>query len=637
MPKTNRPIVKPKKSPKPQYAPPDRPVIKPKRKKMKPVYKPKPKPKPPSTPPKSVQKPVRKLRRGTFFCIKCNRKTAHEVIQGFLRCKACQTIYGTLKSVLQAEEEMEKEFLDFAKTGFIKPTLSIVVSVRNRGGVRVGNFLRSLDRQTDKNFELIIVDYGSGDIHQKEFNRLKKAFNFKYIYVNEKGWKGWNRPRALNIGIENASKNFVMTTDIDMIFRGDFVEKLKKKVSSNLFIWGRPKDGWAHFPVKSEKHYEKLYQRLQLMAGLCRGTINCTSRKWFLKVHGYDENMAPYGPSDKDMWYRAQNSGLTMYEFVDSTAIHQSHGESFWCKKYKGSLDKKKKSYVGLIGNRIVKGRKLESKYAFTISLLVSRSGESLKRCLNSLKNKGANEIRAYVDPLRITGRTRKQVIKQLKNAGCKVFLQALTSDSDKKLVEKQKKKAFHILQKSGKYSQKQLKEFKRRLSKRIHASNHPDVIRNIHRCILEGENKWVCRIDDDDELIVDVAEIIEKYGDDDSIGIIYGDGRWGFTDKRRSFTTWKSKRIDNVFQVRNCNSGSALIFNRNAFQSIHHMIHHETWWDFRMIYWLLRGGYRAVYLPRIFSRIHRNRQVDPRRMVHYGKWEEILKSLNKTPLVKRK
>jgi hypothetical protein len=81
-------------------------------------------------------------------------------------------------------------------------TISIVIGFKDREISRVKNSLDSLSLQnSDINFEVIFVDYGSEEECSNQLLLLMHNFSFvKYVKVNSRGWF-WNRSHALNIGV----------------------------------------------------------------------------------------------------------------------------------------------------------------------------------------------------------------------------------------------------------------------------------------------------------------------------------------------------------------------------------------------------------------------------------------------------
>ena len=107
------------------------------------------------------------------------------------------------------------------------PFITIVYVFRDRDLDRVKRSLDSLSRQTDMDFDVIFVDFGSREDLAVETSNLLSRYEFaKYVY-NDTRYKPWNRSHALNTGIRLSSAPYIFTADVDMIFREDFIAKCK--------------------------------------------------------------------------------------------------------------------------------------------------------------------------------------------------------------------------------------------------------------------------------------------------------------------------------------------------------------------------------------------------------------------------
>lgn len=112
---------------------------------------------------------------------------------------------------------------------------SIIVSFRNREIERVKMFLLSLDKQIFRDFELIFVDYGSDLNVADEVKKLVSSYSFaRYIYNDTRGML-WNRAHALNTGIFQAKNDYIVISDIDLIFEIDYLQKISSLVFDNTF------------------------------------------------------------------------------------------------------------------------------------------------------------------------------------------------------------------------------------------------------------------------------------------------------------------------------------------------------------------------------------------------------------------
>lgn len=96
---------------------------------------------------------------------------------------------------------------------------SIITSMYNSYN-KMGKYLKSLERQTYKNFEVIIVDDGSTDNSYFEIKNYinKSDLNFKIIRQNKNTGPGIAR----NIGLENISGDYLLFIDSDDYIEDNF-------------------------------------------------------------------------------------------------------------------------------------------------------------------------------------------------------------------------------------------------------------------------------------------------------------------------------------------------------------------------------------------------------------------------------
>ncbi len=108
--------------------------------------------------------------------------------------------------------------------------------------------LRALEKQTDKNFEVIISDDGSTDGTKEYFADAKYEFEVKYVW-NGEHTQTYKQCKARNNGVRNASEHSIafLFLDSDILLPEDAVMKLKKcyeknpnRVIAGMYDWGVP-------------------------------------------------------------------------------------------------------------------------------------------------------------------------------------------------------------------------------------------------------------------------------------------------------------------------------------------------------------------------------------------------------------
>lgn len=105
------------------------------------------------------------------------------------------------------------------------PSFSIIVPVYNRPD-EINDLLKSLDQQTDKDFEIVIVEDGSTVRCGKQCESFKKSIRIKYFYKDNEG-----RSIARNYGMDRADGDFFIFVDSDCILPPDYIASLKKAIA----------------------------------------------------------------------------------------------------------------------------------------------------------------------------------------------------------------------------------------------------------------------------------------------------------------------------------------------------------------------------------------------------------------------
>lgn len=108
------------------------------------------------------------------------------------------------------------------------PRFSIIVPVYNRRN-EIADLCSSLLNQTDKNFELIVVEDGSSDKCEDIVEEyLRKGLNARYFYKENEG-----RSIARNSGLERALGSYFIFFDSDCLIPPQYISTLAEALDSN--------------------------------------------------------------------------------------------------------------------------------------------------------------------------------------------------------------------------------------------------------------------------------------------------------------------------------------------------------------------------------------------------------------------
>ncbi len=200
--------------------------------------------------------------------------------------------------------------------------LTIVYGYRDREPQRVRRSLESLKKQTIQGFKVIIVDYGSREEIASEMRTLVNEYEFcEYIYSNSVGLP-WNRSRALNPGIRQSRTTYTMTTDVDMIFSGSFIQNIIEQVAEDRVVYCR----WHFLPEKfSDWNNTDIYKgKLPMVSKGGFGGCCIVKTEILEQINGFDETYCFWGLEDKDLNIRLKSVGIEE-QWANSDDIYIFH------------------------------------------------------------------------------------------------------------------------------------------------------------------------------------------------------------------------------------------------------------------------------------------------------------------------
>ncbi len=172
--------------------------------------------------------------------------------------------------------------------------INIIIPVYNQNK-KLEQCLSSLDKQTYKNLEIIIVDDGSKD----DVKIQVKNIECKIIHQENKG-----APAARNRGFEKSKGDYILFCDADSILEPMALEIMLNTLTNHKeasyaysnFFWGK-----KLFPLKQ-------FSKKDLEAGPCIHTMSLIRREHFPK-QGWDESIKKL--QDWDLWLTMLREGHT--------------------------------------------------------------------------------------------------------------------------------------------------------------------------------------------------------------------------------------------------------------------------------------------------------------------------------------
>lgn len=169
--------------------------------------------------------------------------------------------------------------------------ISVIIPVYNNYK-ELKNCLKSLARQSFKDFEVIVVDDGSTCEISKPKVQMLNLFFYKI--------KHGGAPRARNYGFEKSKGEFVLFCDADMELRDDCLEKMYRALKNS------PHKSYAYsdfkYGFKNFIFWE--FDKKKLMQNNYVSVCSLLRREYF---PGFDESLKRF--QDWDLWLTVLGKG----------------------------------------------------------------------------------------------------------------------------------------------------------------------------------------------------------------------------------------------------------------------------------------------------------------------------------------
>ncbi|MDE6271402.1 MAG: glycosyltransferase [Muribaculaceae bacterium] len=210
---------------------------------------------------------------------------------------------------------------------------SLIVPVYNRPD-EIADLLESLARQSDKGFELVLVEDGSTIPCRDITEKYAGKFPIRYFYKENEG-----RSIARNYGMKSASGDYFVFVDSDCILPPDYFSNLRKKlIESYADCFGGPDSAHESF-TDTQKAINFAMTAFLTTGGIRGGKVQMEkfvprtfnmgfSREVWEKTGGFREMFS----EDIDMSTRIRNAGFAPQLFREVIVFHKRRGNlsKFW-------------------------------------------------------------------------------------------------------------------------------------------------------------------------------------------------------------------------------------------------------------------------------------------------------------------
>jgi glycosyltransferase involved in cell wall biosynthesis len=236
--------------------------------------------------------------------------------------------------------------------------ISVIVTTYNREDA-LAAVLRSLAAQTDRDFEVIIADDGSGPATAALVASLKSSVGHRVEHVWHED-KGFRAGEIRNRAVLAARGDYIIFLDGDCIVRPDFVAIHRRLAEPGAFVTGNrillsreltakvlqeglAPETWS-FSTWLVERYRGGVNRLSALLTLPLGPLRrLRAKQWrgarsanlaiwrrdLMTVDGYDADYAGWGKEDSDIIVRLLRAGVTRKDGSFATGvIHLWHAEA---------------------------------------------------------------------------------------------------------------------------------------------------------------------------------------------------------------------------------------------------------------------------------------------------------------------
>ena len=260
----------------------------------------------------------------------------------------------------------------------VRKKVSVVIPCYNQG-IYLKEAIKSIQEQTYKNYEIIVVNDGSNDEKSKEIiNKLERE-NIK-IFNKENG----GLSNARNYGIKRSRGKYILPLDSDDKFEKTFLDKSVKILNKNKDI-GVVTCGVGLFGIKKGSYYPMGgdLKNFLIKNQACGNSI--FRKQCWEEVGGYNEEMKE-GMEDWDFWLSITERGWVVYVIPEIL---------FWWRKSKESMSEGTRLNYSKLFIKMVKSHEKTyvNNFGYFIEKYEDQKTKDLRKVYNSRSYKLGNMI----------------------------------------------------------------------------------------------------------------------------------------------------------------------------------------------------------------------------------------------------
>ena len=228
-------------------------------------------------------------------------------------------------------------------------TIAVIIGVKDRYDRRIINSLRSLRGQSydQRLIDIIIVDYGSAETFHADFTDLCRCFNAVGV------WTGindvWRKAHCLNIAIKRTRSEYILISDVDMVFEKNYLEVCVQELRSDprQALYCRMMDvplGGINVSTDLPTEYEHIKSQAvpqgEGISASRQGMALLFTRSEYIRdINGYDESYSVWGREDDDLVKRLKLAGISFKDLGGRTSHMRQWHEKCEDVRYAPELD----------------------------------------------------------------------------------------------------------------------------------------------------------------------------------------------------------------------------------------------------------------------------------------------------------
>lgn len=255
------------------------------------------------------------------------------------------------------------------------PLVSVVIPYYNDGKY-IHETLESIQHQTYKNVEIILVDDGSTEKESiRVFDDLKKLGFQTYRQENA------GPSAARNLGISHSRGKYILPVDADDKIRPIYIEKAVHYMESHTqcgIVYCKAE----FFGARSGLWNLPKYSIEQMLLNNCIFVSALFRKDDWEKAHGYDSNMK-YGLEDYEFWLSILELGQGVYCIPEVLFLYRIKSVS-----RNTRFEKRGEVYAETYEYILRKHMKLYTRYWIDVILMLRNENYELRKRYNKLVNK---------------------------------------------------------------------------------------------------------------------------------------------------------------------------------------------------------------------------------------------------------